>query len=81
MSVHHASPFETSAWAFVVTDRGTSPVAAAEADASKPSDRFATYWSLTGSQWKKTGDGRCGGSGGSGGGAIPTVAFISACPS
>jgi hypothetical protein len=79
MSVHYASPFETSVWAFVVTNRGTTPVAAAEADATKPSDRFATYWSLTGSQWKKTGDDRCGGSGGSQGGADPMVVFISVC--
>jgi hypothetical protein len=82
LSVHHASPYEASTWAFVVTKDGTIPVAAAEADATKPANHMASDWSLIGSHWRYAGDGRCGGSGVYGGEAAnPLVEFISVCPS
>jgi hypothetical protein len=79
LSWHHASPYEVTAWAFVVTKDRAIPVEATEADATKPSKDWVTYWTLTGPEWKKTGEGRCGGSGGSQGGP-PMVGFILACP-
>ena len=81
--MHHASPYEAVAWQFVVTKDGATPVAAAEQDATKPADRMAPDWSWTRSGVRDLGSGssRCGGSGGSWGGADPTVEFISACPS
>jgi hypothetical protein len=83
ISVHHASPYEAVAWQFVVTKNGATPVAAAEADATKPANRMAPDWSWTSSGVQQLGSGssRCGGSGGSWGGTNPTVEFISVCPS
>jgi hypothetical protein len=82
LSLRHASPYETVAWEFVVTKHGATPVAAAEADATKPADHMAPDWSWTSSGVQQLGSGssRCGGSGGSWGGTGPTVEFISACP-
>jgi hypothetical protein len=82
LSLHHASPYEAVAWQFVVTKDGATPVAAAEADATKPADRMAPGWSFTSSGVQRLGSGssRCGGSGGSWGGTTPTVEFISVCP-
>jgi len=79
LSLHHASPYEASAWEFVVTKDGAISVDSAEEDATKPDKRMAPYWSLTGSHWKQSGDSRCGGSGGGWGGP-PMVMFISVCP-
>lgn len=82
LSLRHASPYEAIAWQFVVTKGGAKPVAAAEADATKPADRFAPDWSWTSSGVQRLGSGntRCGGSGGSWGGTGPIVTFISVCP-
>jgi hypothetical protein len=82
LSVHHAPTYEAVAWEFVVTDRGATSVAAAEADATKPADRMAPDWSWTGSgAGDHPGGSRCGGSGGSWGGWTgPTVEFVSVCP-
>jgi hypothetical protein len=83
LSVHHASPYEAVAWQFVVTKDGAIPVAAAEADATRPADRMApdVAWSSSGVKRLGSGSSRCGGSGGSWGGTAPTVEFISVCPS
>lgn len=82
LSIHHASPYEAVAWQFVVTKNGATPVAAAEADATKPANRMAPMWSWTRSGAQShPGSSRCGGSGGSWGGASPNVEFISVCPS
>jgi len=83
LSVHHTSPYEAVSWEFVVTKAGATPVAAAEADATKPANSMAPDWSWTSSgvQRLDSGTSRCGGSGGSWGGASPTVEFISVCPS
>jgi len=83
LSVHHAAPYEALAWQFVVTEDGATPVAAAEADATKPANRMAPDWSWTSSGVRQlgSGDSRCGGSGESFGGFGPTVEFVSACPS
>ena len=83
LSVHHASPYEAIGWQFVVTKDGAIPVAAAEADATKPANRMAPDWSWTSSGVRQlgSGDSRCGGSGESFGGFGPTVEFVSACPS
>ena len=83
LSVHHASPYEAVAWQFVVTKDGATPVAAAEADATKPANRMAPDWSWTSSGVRQlgSGDSRCGGSGESFGGFGPTVEFVSVCPS
>ena len=83
LTVDHPSPFEAVAWEFVVTRDGATPVAAAEADSTKPANRMAHDWSWTSSGVQQLGSGssRCGGSGGSWGGTNPTVEFISACPS
>jgi hypothetical protein len=82
LSFHHASPYEAVAWEFVVTRQGATPVAAAEADATKPANHMAPDWSFTTSGVQQLGSGssRCGGSGGSWGGTTPTVEFISVCP-
>ena len=82
LSLRHPSPYEAVAWEFVVTKDGATPVAAAEADATKPADRMAPDWSFTTSGVQRLGSGssRCGGSGGSWGGTTPTVEFISVCP-
>lgn len=83
LTVHHASPYEAVAWQFVVTNDGATPVAAAEADATKPANRMAPDWSWTSSGVQHLGSGRsrCGGSGESFGGFGPTVEFVSACAS
>lgn len=73
------SPYEASVWEFVVTNDGTTPVAAAEAEATKPGKGRETFWSLMGSHWQKSGDGICGGTGGSSG-PTPMFDFISVCP-
>lgn len=73
------SPYEASVWEFVVTKDRTVPVAAAEAEATKPGKGRETFWSLMGSHWQKSGDGVCGGTGGSGG-QTPMFDFISVCP-
>jgi hypothetical protein len=77
------SPYEALAWQFVVTRKGAISVAAAEAEATKPSDRFAPdrSWTSSGVQRLGSGDTRCGGSGGGFGLDGPIVEFISACPS
>ena len=82
LSLRHASPYEAVAWEFVVTKEGATPVAAAEADATKPANHMAPDWSWTSSgvQHPGSGSSRCGGSGGSWGGTGPTVEFISVCP-
>lgn len=82
LSLRHASPYEAVAWEFVVTKDGATPVAAAEADATKPADHMAPDWTWTSSGVQRPGSGssRCGGSGGGWGGTGPTVEFISACP-
>ena len=82
LSVQHASPYEAIAWQFVVTKNGATPVAAAEADATKSADRMAPDWDWTSSGARsQPGSSRCGGSGGGWGGLGPMVEFISACPS
>jgi hypothetical protein len=83
LSVHHAVPYEAIAWEFVVTKHGATPVAAAEADATKPANRMApdVSWTSAGVRRLGSGSSRCGGSGGSWGGTGPTVEFISVCPS
>jgi hypothetical protein len=65
-----------------VTKDGATPVAAAEADATKPADHMAPDWTWTSSGVQRLGSGssRCGGSGGGWGGTGPTVEFISVCP-
>ena len=70
---------EEVVWEFVVTKNGATSVDSAEADASKGADRMATFWSWTGSDWVKSGDGRCGGFGSGGGGARPSITFVSVC--
>jgi len=82
LSLRHPSPYEAVAWEFVVTKDGATPVAAAEADATKPADHMAPDWTWTSSGVQRLGSGssRCGGSGGSWGGTGPTVEFISVCP-
>ena len=70
---------EEIVWEFVVTKNGATSVDSGEADASKSADRMATFWSWTGSEWVKSGDGRCGGFGSSGGGARPSITFVSVC--
>jgi hypothetical protein len=82
LSLRHPSPYEAVAWEFVVTKDGATPVAAAEAEATKPADHMAPDWTWTSSGVQRLGSGssRCGGSGGSWGGTGPTVEFISACP-
>src|SRR5215467_2414267 len=75
LSLRHPSPYEAVAWAFVVTKDGATPVAAAEADATKAADHMASDWTWTSSGVQRLGSGssRCGGSGGGWGGTNPTV--------
>jgi hypothetical protein len=82
LSLRHPSPYEAVAWEFVVTKDGAIPIAAAEADATKPADHMAPDWTWTSSGVQRLGSGssRCGGSGGGWGGTDPTVEFISVCP-
>lgn len=79
-TAHARPPNEASVWEFVVTRDATIPVASAGAEATRPDKRWATDWSLIGSQWKRQGGSRCGGSGEEWGGAEPTIEFISPCP-
>jgi hypothetical protein len=81
LAVHHRSPYEAIAWEFVVTKDAAIPVISEEADATRFAARMAPFFNLTGSEWKESGDSRCGGTGGGGGGASPMVMFISVCPS
>jgi hypothetical protein len=80
LSLHHVSPYEAIAWEFVLTKKGATPVAAAEADATKHGNRMAPVWGWTRSGAQRPGASRCGGSGGSWGGTAATVEFISVCP-
>ena len=77
------SPYEAIAWQFVVTRDGATPIASAEAEATKPSDRMApdVSWTSSGVQRLRSGASRCGNSGGGFGPDGPIVEFISVCPS
>jgi hypothetical protein len=78
----HTPPVEAVAWEFVVTRHGARPVAAETAYSDDYTHRFAPVWTSTGSRWKRTSSDPCGGEGGFGGRASPTVFFfLSACVS
>jgi hypothetical protein len=74
-------PYEAIVWQFVVTKDGATSVAGATRDATKPGgSRMAPSWSLTGpSAWRgRPSTSRCGYQGFYG---LPSVDFISVCPS
>jgi hypothetical protein len=76
------APFEAVGWQDVVTQAGAQTVAATMADATNDSPTGATApsWTLSGTTWIAGGTPTCGFRGWSWG-PVPTLEFISACPS